>query len=320
MNYKKIAQDTLKIEADTLLKASLNIDDSFDKAVELILSCKGKLIITGVGKSGLIGAKMAATFASTGTPSFFLHPTEALHGDLGMISSDDIVIAISYSGESEELSSILPHIRRFKTPLIGMTRDKNSTLGKFSDLVIAVVVEKEACPLDIAPTSSTTLTLALGDAIAVSLMKARDFQKSDFASFHPGGALGKKLFVKVSNLMQRDAIPIVKQDTKVKDAILKISEGRLGTVLVANSNDELVALVSDGDIRRALMQKNFSLEDAVLKYATKNPTTCEDENLLASEALVLIEEKKIQLLVVTDKTKKIKGVLHIHTLIEQGIK
>jgi len=319
MNYKKIAQETLEIEAQTLLSASKNMNDVFDKAVEIILTCQGKLIITGVGKSGLIGAKMAATFASTGTPSFFLHPTEALHGDLGMISPNDVVIAISYSGESEELSSILPHIKRFGTPLIGMTRNQKSTLGQHSDLVIDVVVEKEACPLDIAPTSSTTLTLALGDALAVCLMKARNFKKSDFASFHPGGALGKQLFVKVSNLMQSKNLPIVKKDTKVKDAILKISEGRLGTVLVTDEEDKLIALVSDGDIRRALLTENFSLEDEVLKYATLKPSTCQDEDMLASEALVLIEEKKIQLLVITDKNKKIKGVLHIHTLIEKGI-
>ena len=319
MNYKTIAQETLNIEAQTLLDASKNMNDVFDKAVETILKCTGKLVVTGVGKSGLIGAKMAATFASTGTPSFFLHPTEALHGDLGMISSNDVVIAISYSGESEELSSILPHIKRFGTPLIGMTRNRKSSLGQFSDLVIDVVVEKEACPLDIAPTSSTTLTLALGDALAVCLMKARDFKKSDFASFHPGGALGKQLFVKVSNLMQTQNIPTVSKDTKVKDAILSISEGRLGTVLVTDEEDKLVALVSDGDIRRALLKEDFSLDANVLQYATLNPMTCEDEDLLASEALVLIEEKKIQLLVITDKNKKIKGVLHIHTLIEKGI-
>ena len=320
MNYTSIAKQTLQIEAQTLLDAKTNLDnDVFEKAVEIILSCKGKLIITGVGKSGLIGAKMAATFASTGTPSFFLHPTEALHGDLGMISENDVVIAISYSGESEELSSILPHIKRFKTPLIGMTRDRESTLGSYSDIVIDVVVKQEACPLDIAPTSSTTLTLALGDALAVCLMKARDFQKSDFASFHPGGALGKKLFVKVSNLMQNQNLPIVEENAKVKDAILKISEGRLGTVLVVDANNKLIALVSDGDIRRALMRDDFSLDESVLKYATLNPMTIDDEDMLASEALILIEERKIQLLVVTDKEKNIKGVLHIHTLIEKGI-
>jgi arabinose-5-phosphate isomerase len=276
MNYKKIAQETLNIEAQTLLEASKNMGDVFNECVEMILKCSGKLIVTGVGKSGLIGAKMAATFASTGTPSFFLHPTEALHGDLGMISKGDVVIAISYSGESEELSSILPHIKRFDVPLIGMTRDKNSTLGRYSDLVIDVVVQKEACPLDIAPTSSTTLTLALGDALAVCLMRVRDFKKSDFASFHPGGALGKKLFIKVNNLMQSKNLPIVNKDTKVKDAILAISEGRLGTVLVVDDDEKLVALVSDGDIRRALLRDNFSLDDNILKYATKNPTTCHD--------------------------------------------
>ncbi len=319
MNYKTIAQETLQIEAETLLHAMKLIDDVFDKAVDVILNCKGKLIITGVGKSGLIGAKMAATFASTGTPSFFLHPTEALHGDLGMIGVNDVVIGISYSGESEELSSILPHIKRFGAPLIGMTRDRNSTLGSFSDMVIELNVLKEACPIDTAPTSSTTLTLALGDALAVCLMKARNFQKSDFASFHPGGALGKKLFVKVSNLMQSKNLPIIAKDAKVKDAILAISEGRLGTVLIVDEEQKLVALMSDGDVRRALLSEEFSLDDDAMKYATLSPMVCEDENMLASDALVLIETKKIQLLVVTDEDKKIKGVLHIHTLIEKGI-
>ncbi|RUM65047.1 MAG: KpsF/GutQ family sugar-phosphate isomerase [Sulfurimonas sp.] len=319
MNYKTIAQETLNIEAKTLFNAAMLIDDVFDKAVEVILKCKGKLVITGVGKSGLIGAKMAATFASTGTPSFFLHPTEALHGDLGMIGEGDVVIGISYSGESEELSSILPHIKRFNVPLIGMTRDEKSTLGSFSDMVIKINVEKEACPIDTAPTSSTTLTLALGDALAVCLMKARDFKKSDFASFHPGGALGKKLFIKVSNLMQKENLPTISKDAKLKDAILSISEGRLGTTLIIDENAKLLGLLSDGDVRRALLSDSFSLEDEVLKYATLNPMTCQNAEMLASDALVLIEEKKIQLLVVTDKDKNIKGVLHIHTLIEKGI-
>ncbi|HEY9203735.1 MAG TPA: KpsF/GutQ family sugar-phosphate isomerase [Sulfurimonas sp.] len=319
MNYRQIAQETLQIEAQTLLDSAKNINDVFDKAVSVILACRGKLIVTGVGKSGLIGAKMAATFASTGTPSFFLHPTEALHGDLGMIGKDDVVLAISYSGESEELSSILPHIKRFDIPLIGMTKNHNSTLGRYSDLVIDVVVEKEACPLNIAPTSSTTLTLALGDALAVCLMKAKNFQKSDFASFHPGGALGKQLFVKVKDLMRTKDLPIITADTNLKDAIVKISEGRIGTVLITDESGRLQALISDGDIRRALMSEDFSLQENVLKYATLNPKTIDDENMLASEALVIIEDMKIQLLVVTDKEKRVIGVLHIHTLIEKGI-
>lgn len=319
MNYKAIAQETLTIEAQTLLKAASQIDENIEKAVETILACQGKLIVSGVGKSGLIGAKIAATFASTGTPSFFLHPTEALHGDLGMIGKNDVVLAISYSGESEELSSILPHIKRFGTPVIGMTKNAASTLGRFSDIVLKVEIEKEACPLDVAPTSSTTLTLALGDALAVCLMRARNFQKNDFASFHPGGALGKKLFVKVSDLMQTKNLPIVSQHANVKEAIVAIGEGRIGTVLVCDDAQKLVALMSDGDIRRALMREDFSLEDNVLKYATINPKTIDDASMLASEALVLIEEKKIQLLAITDKEKKIQGVLHIHTLIEKGI-
>jgi arabinose-5-phosphate isomerase len=319
MNYKTIAQETLNTEAQTLLYAATHIDSAFSSAVEVILGCKGKLIVTGVGKSGLIGAKMAATFASTGTPSFFLHPTEALHGDLGMIDKNDVVLGISYSGESEELSAILPHIKRFGAPIIGMTRSKNSTLASFSDILIQLHVQKEACPIDTAPTSSTTLTLALGDALAVCLMKAKNFQKSDFASFHPGGALGKKLFVKVSNLMQKNNLPLISKNTKIKDAILAISEGRLGTAIIVDEEQKLLALLSDGDIRRALMSKEFCLEDEVFKYATHKPLSIQNADMLASDALVLIEEKKIQLLVVTDENNKIQGVLHIHTLIEKGI-
>ncbi len=319
MDYIKIAKQTLQIEAQTLLDSASNLDQSFNDAIELILKSSGKLIISGVGKSGLIGAKIAATLSSTGTPSFFLHPTEALHGDLGMISKGDIVLAISYSGESEELSSILPHIKRFEIPLIGMSRDKNSTLGRYSDIFLNIKVAKEACPLNAAPTSSTTLTLALGDALAVALMSARDFKQSDFASFHPGGSLGKKLFVKVKDLMQTKNLPIIKDSSNLKEAIVAIGEGRLGTALIVDSSDKLVALMSDGDIRRALMRDDFDLEDSVLKYASLNPKSIDDEDLLASDALSIIESLKIQLLAVTSKDKKVKGVLHIHTLVEKGI-
>lgn len=318
-DYSAIAKETLNIEAQTLLNAASSLGSEIVTAVEMVLMCRGKLIVTGVGKSGLIGAKMAATFASTGTPSFFLHPTEALHGDLGMIGKGDVVLAISYSGESEELSSILPHIKRFDIPLIGMTKNSDSTLGKFSDLVIPIRVEKEACPLDVAPTSSTTLTLALGDALAVCLMKARNFQKEDFASFHPGGSLGRQLFVKVKDLMRTKGLPVVSEDTPVKEAIVAISEGRLGTVLLVNSENQMVGLVSDGDIRRALMTEGFSLDAAVKAYATRDPKTIEEENMLASDALTFIERHKIQLLAVVDSGRHIKGVLHLHDLVEKGI-
>lgn len=318
-DYIAIAKKTLEIEAQSLRDAMETIGGEITRTVETILACRGKLVITGVGKSGLIGAKMAATFASTGTPSFFLHPTEALHGDLGMIGKEDVVLAISYSGESPELSSILPHIKRFTIPLIGMTRNANSTLGRFSDEVININVTQEACPLDIAPTSSTTLTLAMGDALAVCLMRARNFQKEDFASFHPGGALGKKLFVKVADLMRTQDLPIVNENTPLKEAILTLSEGRLGTVMLTNAQGHLSGLLSDGDIRRALLQSDFSLDASALTFATKNPMVIQDAAMLASDALVLIENKKIQLLVVTDGDGNIQGALHLHTLVEAGI-
>ena len=318
-DYRAIVKETLTIEADTLMSAAEHISEDLDKIVETILECKGKLIVTGVGKSGLIGAKMAATFASTGTPSFFLHPTEAMHGDLGMISENDVLLAISYSGESTELSSILPHVKRFNIPLIGMTRTSSSTLGSFSDYLLKVEVEKEACPLDIAPTSSTTLTLALGDALAICLMKARNFKKEDFASFHPGGSLGRQLFVKVADVMRKASLPIINEQTPLKEAIVSISEGRIGTVLLVDDEDHFVGLISDGDIRRALLDESFSLDMPAASFATSNPKTIDDETMLASDALVLIEKYKIQLLVVVDSEKNILGALHLHDLVEKGI-
>jgi arabinose-5-phosphate isomerase len=270
MNFKTIAKEVLLTEAKELEIAAQNLDENaLKKAVELIVESKGKLIITGVGKSGLVASKIAATLASTGTSSFFLHPTEAMHGDLGMIGKDDIVLAISYSGESEELIQILPHLKRFDIPLIAMAKNTASTLAKYADIFFNICVEKEACPLDTAPTSSTTLTMAMGDALAVCLMNKRNFKKEDFASFHPGGSLGKKLFVKVSDLLRKDALPVVSRETKLKDAIVTMSEGRLGNVIITNENDEVIALLSDGDLRRALMNKNFSLECSVEEIATK---------------------------------------------------
>jgi arabinose-5-phosphate isomerase len=321
MNFKTIAKEVLLTEAKELEIAAQNLDENaLKKAVELIVESKGKLIITGVGKSGLVASKIAATLASTGTSSFFLHPTEAMHGDLGMIGKDDIVLAISYSGESEELIQILPHLKRFDIPLIAMAKNTASTLAKYADIFFNICVEKEACPLDTAPTSSTTLTMAMGDALAVCLMNKRNFKKEDFASFHPGGSLGKKLFVKVSDLLRKDALPVVSRETKLKDAIVTMSEGRLGNVIITNENDEVIALLSDGDLRRALMNKNFSLECSVEEIATKNPKMIKDQNLLASDALQVVEDYKIQLLVVVDEHNKLLGVLHIHDLIEAGIK
>jgi len=314
VDFKKIAKEVLEIEANELLKADVS---GIEKAVEIAYNTKGKVIITGVGKSGLIGSKIAATLASTGTPSFFIHPTEALHGDLGMITKDDSVIAISYSGESEELIKILPHIKRFEVPLIAMTGKKESTLAKYADVVLNIHVDKEACPLNVAPTSSTTLTLAMGDALAVCLMKKRNFTKEDFASFHPGGSLGKRLFVKVKDLMKKE-FPVVDENVTLKDAIIKMTEGKLGHVLFMENN-KVKALLSDGDLRRAMMSEDFNLEKAAIEFATKNPKTIK-EDMLASDALQFMEEKKIQFLPVVDESGNVVGVIHLHHLVEAGIK
>jgi len=314
VDFENIAKEVLKIEADELLNADVS---GIDKAVDIIVNTKGKLIVTGVGKSGLIGSKIAATFASTGTPSFFLHPTEALHGDLGMITKEDSVLAISYSGESEELIKILPHIKRFNVKLIAMTGNRNSTLGKYADVVLNIKVSKEACPLNVAPTSSTTLTLAMGDALAICLMKKRNFTKEDFASFHPGGTLGKKLFVKVRDLM-KTSFAIADKDDTLKEAIIKMSEAKLGHILFVENN-KVVAILSDGDLRRALMSKDFDLEKKAIVFATKNPKTIK-ESMLASDALSFMEQNKIQLLPVVDEKENVIGVIHIHNLVEAGIK
>jgi len=320
MNLIQTAQKTLHIEADALYHASERLDQNFLDAIETILQTTGKLIITGVGKSGLVGAKMAATFASTGTSSFFLHPTEALHGDLGMISKGDTLLAISSSGESEELTKILPHIKRFDIPLIGLSSNPLSSLGKYADVFLDISVEREACPLGIAPTTSTTLTMALGDALAVALMEHRGFKEQDFASFHPGGTLGKKLFIKIKDLMQTDNLPIIDTATTLKKAIITMSEGKVGTVLIVDNTQKLVAILSDGDLRRALLQKDFSLEHFAIDYASKNPKSYTNTELLASEALEIIENDRIQVLPITNESGIILGILHIHDLINAGIR
>ena len=320
MNFIEIAKEVLELEAKELLRCAQNLGSEIENAVNIVMQTKGKLIVTGVGKSGLVGAKIAATLASTGTSSFFLHPTEAMHGDLGMIGKEDAVLAISYSGESEELIKILPHIKRFDIPLIGMARDKNSSLGKYSDVFLSINIEKEACPLETAPTSSTTLTLGVGDALAVCLMRKRNFQKADFASFHPGGSLGKQLFIKVSDLMRTEDLPIIHEDTLLKDAMITMSEGKLGNVLIVNKNNKLVGLLSDGDLRRALLSEDFSINKEALQYACKDPKILNNATMLASEALGLVEAHKIQMLVIVNQDEQIEGVLHIHDLIEAGIK
>lgn len=315
---KKIAANVLKTEANELTRNAEILDGEFEKAVEILYQTKGKVVVTGVGKSGHVGAKIAATLASTGTPSFFMHPTEAMHGDLGMIGKDDTLLAISFSGESEELTKILPHVQRFGVPIVAMARDKFSTLGKFSDAFVKLDVSKEACPLDAAPTSSTTLTLALGDALAVCLMEKRGFKKEDFANFHPGGSLGKRLFLKVKDVMRSENLPIVRWNASLKQAIDTMTHGKLGTVLIVDKDGVLDAILSDGDLRRALMREDFDLNDAAIKYATLKPKELNDKEMLAIDALALIERYKIQLLAVVENGVPV-GVLHIHDLANLGL-
>ena len=314
----KIAANVLKTEANELTRNAEILDGEFEKAVEILYQTKGKVVVTGVGKSGHVGAKIAATLASTGTPSFFMHPTEAMHGDLGMIGKDDTLLAISFSGESEELTKILPYVQRFGVPIVAMARDKFSTLGKFSDAFVKLDISKEACPLDAAPTSSTTLTLALGDALAVCLMEKRGFKKEDFANFHPGGSLGKRLFLKVKDVMRSENLPIVRWNASLKQAIDTMTHGKLGTVLIVDKDGVLDAILSDGDLRRALMREDFDLNDAAIKYATLKPKELNDKEMLAIDALALIERYKIQLLAVVENGVPV-GVLHIHDLANLGL-
>lgn len=315
------AKEVLQQEAQALLDSAQNLDaNELENILNLILKCQGKLIVTGVGKSGLIGAKIAATLASTGTPSFFVHPTEALHGDLGMVESDDVVLAISYSGESDELKAVLPHIKRIGAKIITMTKSPSSSISEMGDYFLSIAVKQEACPLNTAPTTSTTLTLALGDVLAVCLMKKRSFTHKDFASFHPGGSLGKRLFLKVKDLMQTQNLPLISPDTPLKEAIITMSEARLGSAIVVGEGNCVIGVLSDGDLRRAMLKENFNLNAPILSYATQNPKLCENENLLAFEALKQMEQYKIQLLLIVDVNQQIQGVLHLHTLIEAGIK
>jgi len=315
----KTAKEVLKIEGEELLRHAEILDAKFEEALNLVFNCKGKIILTGVGKSGHVGSKIAATLASTGTPSFFLHPAEAMHGDLGMIEKDDLLIAISFSGESEEVVRILPHIERFGVKVVAMTGNLGSTLAKFSSAIIDLNIIKEACPLGAAPTTSTTLTMALGDALAVCLMKMRNFKAENFANFHPGGALGKRLFLKISDIMRTTDLPIVSDDVSLKDAINSMTHGKLGNVLLTNSNGALVAILSDGDLRRALMRADFSIDKSALEYATKNPITTNNKFMLASKALEFIREKRIQILIVTDENSRPIGAVHIHDLTNLGL-
>lgn len=306
-DFIEIAKEVFEIESEAILELKGQLSEDFNAIVECILKLKGHCVITGMGKSGHIAEKIAATLASTGTPSFFLHPGEALHGDLGMLTKEDAVIAISNSGESEEILRIIPIIKKREIPLIVMSGNPKSTMAKEGKYFLNVAVKKEACPLQLAPTSSTTATLAMGDAIAVALMKARGFKPENFAMFHPGGSLGRKLLTQVKDIMVSKELPIVNLETNFKDLITEMTSKRLGVCLVLD-NERLVGIITDGDLRRALMGDKFDSNAA--EIMTKQPKTIQSD-AMATQAESLMMESKIKELVVMEG-EKVVGIVQLY--------
>jgi arabinose-5-phosphate isomerase len=308
------ARRVLKIEAQSIEDVLARLDASFEKAVELLFRCKGRVVVTGMGKSGLIGRKISATLSSTGTPSFFLHAAEALHGDLGMLARGDAMLAVSYGGETEEIVRLLEALKRLEMPLVTLTGKTNSTLAEASDVVLDVSVREEACSMNLAPTASTTVAMAVGDALAVSLLERRDFRPDDFAALHPGGRLGKKL-LRVEHLMHAGAaLPRVSTTTPMTDVFHEMSAKKLGMTTVTEADGRLAGILTDGDLRR-LMEKHRGavLEMRAADGMTKNPQTI-GPHVLASEALNLMEKRKITSVVVVDEAKGVLGVVHLHDL------
>lgn len=316
------ARQVLRMEAEAVLEQVKRIDEHFKAAVEMIMACPGRTVITGMGKSGIIGRKMAATLASTGTPSFYLHPAEGIHGDLGMVTEGDVVIALSNSGETGEVLHILPSLRRIGAKLIAMVGNPNSTLAKNSDIVLNVGVTREACPLGLAPTSSTTAALAYGDALALALLSKRKFTASQFAVFHPGGSLGRKLLLTVEDIMHSGTEnPLVKADISVQDALFVITDKGLGAVSVVDDDNKMLGVLTDGDIRRGLSKGVDFLKRPVTELMTVSPKTITKEKL-AAQALHIMESnrpKPITVLPVVDAENHVIGLLHMTDLVRQGV-
>ena len=318
-NYLKQAREVLLLEAECVKRQAELIGEDFVTAVEMIIHCQGRVVVTGMGKSGLVGRKIAATLASTGTPSFFLHPGEGVHGDLGMVTSADIVIAISQSGEVDEVLAILPTLKIIGVPIIAITGSENSSLAENSDLVLLVEVEREACTLGLAPTASTTATLALGDALAVVLLNARNFSADDFALFHPGGTLGRRLLLTVEKLMHSgEENPVISQENVIRDALIVMtSKGNHGAAVVVNEKGILTGIVTDGDLRR-MLQKNTDTTSFTAEMIMSVSPKAIDYDEMAINAFNLMEKNKITQLLVTKEGKYV-GMIHLHDLLREGI-
>lgn len=315
------AKEVIRIEKEAVAALENRIDASFEEACKIFYECKGKVVVTGIGKSGIIGQKIAATLASTGTPAFFMHPAEGLHGDLGALTKKDVVLAISNSGSSEEIVRLLPIIKRMGVKLVVMTGKKRSSLGRAGDAALDVSVKKEACPLNLAPTASTTVTLVMGDAIAVALMKMRGFNEEDFGLRHPGGSLGKRLILKVSDLMHiGDAVPLVKADVLMKEAVFEITSKKFGVAGVLDDKGSLAGIITDGDLRRALEKFPDILNRKAHEIMTADPRWIA-RNELAAKALQVMETYSITSLFVYEDMKKeeLVGIVHLHDLLKAGV-
>jgi len=314
------ARDVLDIEAKGILSLSNRLDENFVRAVDILSGCKGKVVVTGLGKSGLIGRKIAATFSSTGTPSLFLHATEGIHGDLGMIMKEDVVLAVSNSGETDELLMLLPIIKRLGPKIIVMTGNPDSRLSRTGDVILNAAIKEEACPMGLSPTASTTAALAMGDALAVVLLEKKGFKQEDFALRHPGGTLGRKLLLRVEELMHSNtALPVVHEDTPMKETLLEITSKRLGVTGVVDGRGELVGVITDGDLRRGLESRGDIFRFKAKELMTGNPKTITAEEL-ATQAVSIMEQHSItSLFILENGGRKPKGIVHLHDLLKAGI-
>ena len=318
-SYLDTAKRVIRMEGDAVDALGERIDDSFNRACELLLNCKGRVVVTGMGKSGHIGNKLAATLASTGTPAFFVHPGEASHGDMGMITAGDVVIALSNSGSTAELVTLIPLLKLLAVPVIAMTGKPNSELASSADVHLDVGVEQEACPLNLAPTSSTTVTLVMGDALAIALLEARGFTADDFAFSHPGGALGRRLLLKIDNIMHTgEAIPHINTGAKLSDALLEMSSKALGMTTVLNEDGSLAGIFTDGDLRRAI-DRGIDIHQARIDDVMTANCRSIKPGTLAAEALRIMEDNKITVLVALDDHAKPVGVIHTHDLLKAGV-
>ena len=313
-----LAQNVLKQEAEALLSAAQRLDDNIAKAVTRILAIPGRVVVTGVGKSALIGQKMVATFNSTGQPALFLHAADAIHGDLGMVQAGDLVLALSNSGNTPEIRVLLPYLQKMGIPIIALTGETNSFLGSAADVVLDAHVEQEACPNNLAPTTSTTLALALGDALAVCLLQCRNFTQADFARYHPGGAIGKKLFLQVTDLYPNNELPIVPRTASLRELIYEISSKRLGATAVVEADGRLAGIVTDGDLRRLLEKEQIGPNLTAADLMSINPKTIAPD-ALATEATLIMEQRNITQLIVVDVANHPVGFIHLHDLVREGI-